>query len=479
MKQKSIKLNAFLNVIKTAFSLIFPLITFPYVTRMLQVEAMGKYDFSSSIISYFVLLAALGIDVYAVREGAKYRNDKEKMEQFASEIFSINLYATWVSYLLLFCSLLFVDKLKGYTIFILLFSLQLILATLSVTWIYNIYEDFGFITIVTLARQFIAVCLMFLLVHSAEDLYKYIIISVISTNGSGIFMFLHARKYVRLRFVVKPPLYHLKPILMVFSTSLAATIYISSDTTILGWITDDYHVGIYGTAAKIYRIVKQVLNAIIAVVIPRFAFYIGTQEHEKTVKLGRKLIDYMIVICFPAMVGLFCLSKDIVEQFAGKSYSQAYLPLQLLSIALIFAVFANFFANCVLISYKKEKVVMFATILSAFINIVLNLILIPVYKENAAALTTIIAEICVCVISSYEARKLIKINCTLRNLMTTMLGCVWIGACCLIVKRNIENQIIMLGCAVLLSASVYALILYVTKNSVVVELIDHLKKKNI
>ena len=270
MKQKSIKLNAFLNVIKTAFSLIFPLITFPYVTRMLQVEAMGKYDFSSSIISYFVLLAALGIDVYAVREGAKYRNDKEKMEQFASEIFSINLYATWVSYLLLFCSLLFVDKLKGYTIFILLFSLQLILATLSVTWIYNIYEDFGFITIVTLAMQFIAVCLMFLLVHSAEDLYKYIIISVISTNGSGIFMFLHARKYVRLRFVVKPPLYHLKPILMVFSTSLAATIYISSDTTILGWITDDYHVGIYGTAAKIYRIVKQVLNAIIAVVIPHF-----------------------------------------------------------------------------------------------------------------------------------------------------------------------------------------------------------------
>ena len=81
--------------------------------------------------------------------------------------------------------------------------------------------------------------------------------------------------------------------------------------------------------------------------------------------------------------------------------------------------------------------------------------------------------------ASYEARKLIKINCTLRNLMTTMLGCVWIGACCLIVKRNIENQIIMLGCAVLLSASVYALILYVTKNSVVVELIDHLKKKNI
>ena len=92
-----------------------------------------------------------------------------------------------------------------------------------------------------------------------------------------------------------------------------------------------------------------------AVVIPRFAFYIGTQEKDKILQLGRKLIDYMVAICCPAMVGLFCLSKPIVEEFAGASFSEAYIPLQLLSIALVFAVFANFFSNCVLISYKKEK----------------------------------------------------------------------------------------------------------------------------
>lgn len=181
------------------------------------------------------------------------------------------------------------------------------------------------------------------------------------------------------------------------------------------WLTDDYHVGIYGTAAKIYKIVKQVLNAVVAVVIPRFAFYIGTQEKDKILQLGRKLIDYMVAICCPAMVGLFCLSKPIVEEFAGASFSEAYIPLQLLSIALVFAVFANFFSNCVLISYKKEKIVMFATILSAVINIVLNFILIPRYQESAAAFTTIIAEVCVCVISAYESRKIIKINCTARK----------------------------------------------------------------
>ena len=99
MKEKSIKLNAVLNVMKTVLSLVFPLITFPYITRVLQVNAIGKYDFSVSIISYFSLIAALGITTYAVREGTKYRGNQEKMNQFASEIFSINLYFKSGAYL--------------------------------------------------------------------------------------------------------------------------------------------------------------------------------------------------------------------------------------------------------------------------------------------------------------------------------------------------------------------------------------------
>lgn len=229
MKEKSIKLNAVLNVMKTVLSLVFPLITFPYITRVLQVNAIGKYDFSVSVISYFSLIAALGITTYAVREGTKYRGDQEKMNQFASEIFSINLYATIVSYILLFLALMFVDKLKSYNIVIGILSLEILLATLSVVWIYNIYEDFGYITFVTFILQFVSIILMLLFVHSADDLYKYVIISVISSSGSGLFMFFHARKYVQLHLVKKPPLKHLKPIMIVFSTTIAATI-ISAQT---------------------------------------------------------------------------------------------------------------------------------------------------------------------------------------------------------------------------------------------------------
>ena len=109
MKEKSIKLNAVLNVMKTVLSLVFPLITFPYITRVLQVNAIGKYDFSVSVISYFSLIAALGITTYAVREGTKYRGDQEKMNQSQASIFSIIFMQRSIVYLVVL-ALMFVDS---------------------------------------------------------------------------------------------------------------------------------------------------------------------------------------------------------------------------------------------------------------------------------------------------------------------------------------------------------------------------------
>ena len=211
--------------------------------------------------------------------------------------------------------------------------------------------------------------------------------------------------------------------------------------------------------------------------IPRFAYYIGLQKKDQIIQLGQKLIDYMIAICLPAMVGLYCMSKPIVKVCAGESFGQAYLSLQLLSVALIFAVFANFFANCVLISYKKEKTVMFATILSAVINIVLNLILVPMYMENAAAATTIVAEICVCGISAYESTKLIKISCTVRNLVTSVIGCICIAIWCHFVQLYIHNQILVLCVGIIVAGGIYGIVLLIFKNTIAWEVVNRFVKR--
>ena len=477
MEKKSIKKNATLNIIKTVFSLVFPLITYPYALRVLQIEQIGKFEFSSSIVSYFSLLAALGIAAYAVREGSKYRNDRQKCSEFSSEIFSINMYSTLVAYILLILCLVFVEKFQAYLPVILILSSEIILATVGLNWIYNIFEDFSYITKITLALQIVAVILLFVFVHDRKDLYAYSIITVISSSGAGLFMFWHSRKYVTLRFVRKPSLAHLKPILIVFSTTIATTIYVSSDTTILGWIAGDYSVGLYGTSVKIYKIVKQVLNAVVAVVIPRFAFFIGTKDKENLEKLGNSLMNCMILGCVPCMVGLFFLSKPIIEVFAGRTYSEAHVSLSLLSVALIFAVFANFFSYGILISFKKEKIVMIATIISAGLNIILNFVLIPYFKENAAAFTTVLAEASICYISFVYARKCFRIRCDLKNVVLTILGSALIGVTCYTVKHCTSNIILQLAFGVSISVIVYAATQLLFRNPIVFEFLQSLRIK--
>ena len=177
------------------------------------------------------------------------------------------------------------------------------------------------------------------------------------------------------------------------------------------------------------------------------------------------------------MVGLFFLSKPIIEVFAGRTYSEAHVSLSLLSVALIFAVFANFFSYGILISFKKEKIVMIATIISAGLNIFLNFVLIPYFKENAAAFTTVLAEASICYISFVYARKCFRIRCDLKNVVLTILGSALIGVTCYTVKHCTSNIILQLAFGVSISVIVYAATQLLFRNPIVFEFLQSLRIK--
>ena len=147
MKKKSLGVNALLNSLQTILNLIFPLITFPYASRILSVDGMGKFNFSSSIVSYFSLIASLGISTFAIREGAKYRDDRDKISKFASRVFTFNLASTLISYIALAITLLVAPALHKYLTSILLISISIILTTLGTDWIYTIFEEYGYLTL--------------------------------------------------------------------------------------------------------------------------------------------------------------------------------------------------------------------------------------------------------------------------------------------------------------------------------------------
>ena len=467
MNTRSVSKNAFLNVLRSVFSLAFPLITYPYATRVLRLTAMGKYNYAESIIGILTLFAVLGVQLYAIREGTKYRDDPKKFRKFASEVFSINLYATIATYVLLLVLTLFVGKLSPYAVILWLLSIRILFTTLSLSWVNTIFEDFAFLTFVTLALDILAIVLLFLFVKGPDDLNKYIIISSIAVNGYGLVMFFYLRRYVHLRFVPFPPAHHWWPILTIFFMELSTVIFVRSDVTLLGWIAGDDPAGLYGLAAQIYRIVKAILFAIIAVILPRFAYHIRSSEvpeilpeEKKTAlhsarSLGRYLMHLLFTLCLPAMTGLLFLSRPIVLAFAGAEFAGSARPLALLSVALIFSLFQGFYAQCVLITYRQERYITIVAFASAAVNIVLNIILIPRFAEQAAAFTTILAEAMMLVLCFRKADSLIRIRPALRVLLSSLLGCIPVAVICLLVQRLVSNIFLVLLIAIPLSVVAY------------------------
>ena len=464
----SIALNATLNTIKTVAGMMLSLLTFPYATRVLGVNAIGSYNFSYSFISYALLISALGTMSYAIREGAKYRNDSEKMTEFTSEIFSISVISTALSYLLLFGVIFLTPALCEYRLMIVILSAEIICNTIGVNWIGNIYEDFLYITLRTLGFQILYIILLFTFVRGPEDIYTYALITTFTASGANILNFLYLRKkYVKFRFTFNIDWKkHLKPILVIFSTKIAISIYVNSDKTILGFLTNDIEVGLYSTSVKIYSIIKEILVAMITVLIPRFSIILDNKTKDEASEFFSNVFKVFSILLIPATVGLFMMSPEIIFTIAGEEYLRAIPSLRILSIAVLFSLYANIYTTCVLVPSRKESKVFYATFISAGINVGLNFIFIPLWGLNGAALTTVIAELIIFILSVVSSKEVVYLINVKRDIITIGVSCAMIVLVCAGTKFIISNIYIRLMVAMIASAIMYTCTLLITKNPV-------------
>lgn len=477
MKRKSLALNAFLNSLRSVLNIIFPLITFPYVSRKLTVEGIGIYNFSSSIVSYFLLVAALGISTYAIREGAKYRDNKEKIEQFSSEVFTINVYSTLIAYLLLFLCLIIFSKLRNYMVCILIFSLQIFFTTIGTEWLYQIYEDYTYITIRSIAFQILSIILLFTFVRGPHDYLSYAAITVFSAVGSNTLNYIHARQYCHVHLIFHFDWKkHLTPILILFAASVANMIYVNSDITLLGLMKNDYIVGIYSVSSKVYQIVKTLISAILIVTVPRLAMLFGKHKMKEYKDILSRLSNVLVLLALPASTGLFMLSREVILIISGPKYLRSITSLQILCLAYIFSILAWILSDCVLIPANREKYVLRSMSASAILNIVINLILIPFWNENAAAFSTVLAEMCMLVVNYYYAKDLIKdifISKTfLRTFVSSIIGCIGIILICVLCNLSFQTLIIKTILSVVLSVIMYGAILVLLKNKFAVSILS-------
>ena len=479
--KKSLAKNAILNMFRTLMSMIFPLITYPYVTRVLQVENIGKINFTGSVVSYFSLIAGLGIGTYAIREGAALRQDKRKFEIFSNEIFTINVISSVVSYGLFLCTLFFVIDLHSYIPLILIQSIGIIVPAIGVEWLYSVYEDYEYITIRSIVVQLVSMALLFILVHNQSDYVLYAGITVFSSTAAYLFNFFHSKKYIKLRLTGSPNIKkHIKSIIVIFAMSVATTIYVNSDTTMLGFMAGDYYVGLYNAATKIYTVLKSLMAACILVSLPRLSNYLALGKYDEYSEKASSILNIFFTLLLPIVVGVFMTAPQIISILAGKSFLDAIISLRILCISLFFSIIAVYMTNVVLLPLKEEKQIMYATFASAIINLLLNFAFIPLWKQTGAAITTAVAEVVVMIWQVYAYRNTernIELRLNKKNLKAVFIGCCVIVLLCICIDAFHAKLVVSFFTKVVLSIISYIVVLVDLKHTIALNGIEFIKNR--
>lgn len=469
-----------MNALLTISQVIFPMITFPYYSRVLGAEGTGSISFALAVVSYFTMIASLGIPTYGIRACAKVRDDREKLSQTVQELLIINGITTFIMYIAYFLALFIVPRFYEQKEILLVVSISILLNTMGVQWLYSALEKYSYITACTVFFKILGVIFMFALIHSPEDYIIYGGISAIASYGSGILNFINIRKYVSLK---KTGMYdfkrHLKPILTFFFMSASISIYTNLDQVMLGFMKTNTDVGYYSASVKIKTILVNVVTSLGTVLLPRMSFYIEKGEKEAFRRTVTKAFRFVIVAASSLMIFFIIFARESILALSGAEFLPAVLPMQLLMITLLLIGLSNITGIQILTPMGRENLVLKSILWGSAVDFVLNLILIPNYASSGAAFATVMAELAVLVVQCIYLRDLLTglmKDIDLKKILIA-LACAGIVGVLLHVNINMQSASLIMALAVLGGEAVvffgiYGGLLLLMKEPIVMEILD-------
>lgn len=405
-KSKSLKLNFIMNAILTMSSFIFPLITFPYVSRILLPTGTGKVSFATSLISYFSMFAQLGIPTYGIRACAKVRDNREELTRTVHELLTINLVMDVISYAVLFLALLFVPRLQEDRTLYIVVSFTIILTSIGMEWLYKALEQYTYITIRSIIFKFVALIAMFLLIHDQDDYVIYGGISIFAASASNIFNFINVHKYIDLKPVGNYNFRrHFKAIGVFFAMSCATTIYTHLDTVMLGFMKTDEDVGYYNAAVRIKSVLVSVVTSLGTVLLPRASYYVEQGKMDEFQRITKKALNFVFILASPLMIYFMLYAKQGIYFLSGTAYTGSILPMQIIMPTLLFIGLTNILGIQILVPLGREKIVLYSEIAGAVVDLILNAILIPQLASAGAAIGTLAAEFAVLIVQFTALRR--------------------------------------------------------------------------
>lgn len=389
----TIKQNFFYNALLNVLNVLFPFITAPYVARVLAPEGVGLFNFALTYAGYFAMLAILGIPTYGTRETAKVKGDREAMNRLFSELFSIQIFTTLGVMVLYFASVAAIPKLShDWKLFAIMGTL-LYLAPFGTDWFYAGCERFKYIALRSALIKTLSVIALFIFVKHKEDLliYAFICVSTNIVNNAWNFLKL-IKEGIRPRIVFSGFKKHIKPVMLLFASAVAVSVYTLLDTVMLGFLAPYSQVAFYSNSANITRAIIAALTSFAAVAIPRISAYMSEGNEEKVTELAGKSFAMVSFLAIPAALGLACIAPTFAPLFYGDKFFGTIVPLQIMALIIVAIGFNNLTGVQVLIGLGKDKLYLRSVVAGAIANVTLNFILIPFLGARGAALSSVAAE---------------------------------------------------------------------------------------
>jgi len=390
---------------------LFPLISFPYITRVLGPVGFGKVQYVTTFLQYFTMIAALGIPIYGIREVAKARRVKEQLEKVVSELVFINIITSVLTLVVYWVLIFAIERLHQNETFYFVASLSLILSFCSVDWLFSGLEQFKFIAVRSLVIKVFSIILLFWLVKTEKDALIYLAISIFSTLLNNLWNVYSSKKFIRLRyFSFKLSKLHFKPLLYIFSTIAAISIYALMDTLILGYIKNDEAVGFYTAAGRINKVAIPILTALGTVLIPRISEAFKKGEFKKINELATYSLEYVLFIGIPITIGIIVLANEITLIFSGSKFLPSTFSMQLLAPTVLIIGLSNVWAIQILTPLGHDKLVTKSVVIGLVYSLTANLVLIPIYSYVGASFVNLTTELVVMACFAYYANKFSKVQ---------------------------------------------------------------------
>lgn len=465
--KKSLKKNYLFNTAYQILTLITPLITTPYVSRILGADGIGVYSFSDSITSYFVLVATMGISVYGQREISYFQSDREKRSEVFWNTKILEFITSGITLIIFYIYAIFSDN----SIIFLVLSMNILAVMFDVTWLFQGVEEFGIIALRNTIFKFLNIAFIFVFVKQKSDLIIYIAGISGFALISNISLWTKLSKYVN--FPKKKNINHFKNFGEVFSLfipTIAIQIYTVLDKTMIGIITkDSFQNGYYEQAIKISRMTLMLVTSLGTVMIPRIGHHYSLGENDLVEKLMYRSYNFVWFLGIPLCFGLMGIANNFVPWFFGDGYGTVVTLLRILSCLILAIGISNVTGMQYLIPTGRQSIFTKTVLIGAAVNVVMNIILIPIIQANGAAVASIVAETVIAVIQLVSVRKEIKVLKILKLLpkylfsgVVMLISLLWIDQ---YLNKNMISTILM----IMFGAVIYFVVLGILKDKFLIE----------